>query len=279
MKQIVLVPRKLPSIPIEAEVISPEIFSGKNIEEIKELQVWNGNCKRKLGDFFSVKGVKSEDPNETHIVIQGDVSRVKYIGKEMHSGKITINGNAGMHLADEMKGGEIIVNGDAADWVATEMRGGTLKIKGNAGNMLASAHPGSERGMKEGIIIVEGNAASSLARKMRRGTIIIYGDIGDHAGSQMIAGTIICLGNIGRRPGALMKRGTIIVYGKAESILPTFIYDATYQPTFIRFYLKNLKEKLNVKLPAEMFNGDYERFHGDIAEDGKGEILLFKRKP
>ena len=65
--------------------------------------------------------------------MRGDAGRVKWIGRGMTRGRITIHGNAGMHLGAYMKGGTIEVTGDASDWVGAEMTAGLIRIGGNAG--------------------------------------------------------------------------------------------------------------------------------------------------
>lgn len=52
---IILTPTKKPDISIEADVISPDYFAGKTIDEIKSLEVWQGPIKLPLSDFFDVK--------------------------------------------------------------------------------------------------------------------------------------------------------------------------------------------------------------------------------
>ena len=42
----------------------------------------------------------------------------------MTRGRITIVGNAGMHLGAYMKGGAIEVSGNVSDWLGAEMSGG-----------------------------------------------------------------------------------------------------------------------------------------------------------
>jgi len=66
------------------------------------------------------------------IVLEGDLSRAKQIGAGMTQGKITIHGDAGMHLGATMRGGEIAVHGNAGDWAGAEMQGGLIRIMGNA---------------------------------------------------------------------------------------------------------------------------------------------------
>ena len=64
----------------------------------------------------------------------------------MTRGRITIVGNAGMHLGAYMKGGTIEVSGNASDWVGGEMTGGLIRIRGNAGGQIGAAYRGSLSG-------------------------------------------------------------------------------------------------------------------------------------
>ncbi|MDI6859348.1 MAG: formylmethanofuran dehydrogenase subunit C [Methanocellales archaeon] len=263
---MILRPKFKAKMPIEAECISPDILAEKKIED---LEVYQGNKRRKLSDLFEILDVKTKD-----VRIEGDVGNVKYIGAKMRSGKIIIDGNAGMHLGSEMEGGEIFVEGDAGDWVGAEMRGGLIRIKGNAGNLVGAAYRGSKVGMRQGMIIVEGDAGHEIGERMKRGIIAILGDVASFAGAHMKGGTILCFGNMGERTGAEMDRGTIIAFNPLQ-LLPTFRYNATYNPVFLRFCLRELR-KYDLPIADEHITGRYERYNGDLTELGKGEILVWK---
>ena len=256
------------NIPIDAECISPGVFDGKNINEIKNLEVICGNQHKKLDDFFDV----SDNKNGT-IEINGDVSKVKYIGSKMSSGKIIINGNCGMHLGAEMTGGEIIVSGNVSDWAGAEMKGGIIRIKGDGGNFLGSGYRGSVKGMENGIIVVDGNAGDNAGNAMYQGTIVIFGNCGDFLGTYMSGGTVYCFGNAGERAGAEMKNGTIVVYGNIK-LMPTFKYNSTCNPVFMRVFLNELK-KFDIPVNDEHITGLYKRYSGDLAESEKGEIFVY----
>ncbi len=90
------------TVPVEAEMITPQAFQGKRVAEIEALPVLHGNAMARLGDFFQVSG----DADDA-LRLAGDCSRVKYVGKGMTDGRIEIDGDAGMHLGAEMRGGEI----------------------------------------------------------------------------------------------------------------------------------------------------------------------------
>ncbi len=220
-----------PEVPMEAENISPDKLCGLSITEIETLTILHGNEKVAIADFFNVEGQTSEN-----IVIDGELSQIKYIGSGMSSGQIRIVGNIGAHLGAGMSGGDIHVEGDVGDWVAPEMSGGRIRIKGNAGHMIGSAYRGSQVGILGGEIIIHGNARNEIGNSMRNGLIIIGGNSGDFTGVNMLAGTIIVLGELGIRSGAGMNRGTIISMCAAQ-LLPTFTYACTYNPTYLRMYL------------------------------------------
>jgi formylmethanofuran dehydrogenase subunit C len=259
------------TIPISAECISPDHFAGKSEEEIKRLPVYYGNKEKTLGDLFTIT-----DDGKDSITISGSVPTVKYIGKNMTSGSIVIEGDAGMHLGAHMKGGTIEVTGNVSDWAGAEMRGGEILIQGNAGNCLGGAYRGSKSGMNKGLIVVKGNTGNETGGLMKKGIIVVEGSTGDLTGVGMRGGTIFCYGTLGMRPGSLMERGSIVTYD-SPSLLPTFTQNATYNPTWLRVFLLDLKKTPHkIPITQEHIDGLYVRYNGDISELGKGEIFVFK---
>jgi formylmethanofuran dehydrogenase subunit C len=260
-----------PEVPLEAEVISPDALKGLSESEAALLPIYHGNRKVGLGEFFEISG--RVDESDGLVEVEGDLSRVKLIGHSMSGGRLVIHGSVGAHLGAAMKGGEIQVNGDAADWVGREMSGGRIVITGNAGHMVGSAVRGSSAGVQGGEIIIHGNALNEVGNGMRRGLIAVGGNTHDFTGVNMLAGTIIVLGKLGMRPGAGMVRGSIIAMQRTE-VLPTFTYNSTIQPDFIRFYRFHLR-KLGMSINDEFIDGQYERWSGDSLELNKGEILMY----
>src|ERR1700730_3534315 len=115
---ITLTLKELPSVPLEAEMLSPDAIAPRTIGEIRALPVYLGKRQRRVDDFFTVEGEPGEE-----LDIRGDARRVKWIGRGMTRGRIRIQGNAGMHLGAAMKGGAIDVSGDAGDWLRAGMAG------------------------------------------------------------------------------------------------------------------------------------------------------------
>lgn len=258
-KELRLLPKTKPTIPIEADVLTPDKFAGKSLNEIISLPVWEGNVKRKLGDFFEIEGEVAEKPEDLRIMIDGDASRIKYIGARMTAGEIVVKGNVDMHTGDEMTGGRIIIEGNADSFTALSMQGGEIIIKGHAKGYLGSAPRGEWRGMRNGKIIVEGNAGKEVGSWMMGGLIHVKGNIGTLAGVHMNGGTIIVEGDAGIRIGAEMTGGTIIVLGKLEEIFPGFSYEGTVD---------------ELKIGENVLKGSFLKFVGDLVEEGKGNIFL-----
>ena len=268
---IALTMQSQPQVPLEAEAITPDHFRSKSAAEIARMPVMHGNEPASLGDFFKIEGEGSAE-----IVLNGDCSRVKNIGAGMTLGRITMYGDAGMHLGAGMGGGEIEAFGNAGDWAGAEMKGGTLHVRGNAGHGLGGAYRGSRYGMKRGLIIVEGSAGNEVGAAMRRGLIAVRNDVGDFAGAFMTAGTIIVFGRLGLRAGAGLLRGTIVTFQKAD-LLPTYRYDCSYNPDFLSLAFQSLR-KHGLSIPNEFAGGSFRRYSGDFNRLGKGEILVYDQR-
>lgn len=257
---IVLVPLKKYTFPVMAECINPDIFQGKDIAEIANLPVFEGNKQKKLGDLFKIE---EDNAPTTNITINGDVGEVRRIGLGMKNGEIVINGNVGMHLGEKMAGGKITVNGDAGQWAGSSMKKGLIEIHGNAGDYLASPYRGSTEGMKGGKIIVDGNVGTDSGCYLHGGLIKIRSsNIGQFLGFHMSDGTIHIEKNAGTRVGTNMTGGKIIVSGTIEEVMPTFTIDGV---------------KAKVKIDdTESAVGPFYVFLGDIAEKGTGKVFASK---
>lgn len=265
--------RETTSLPVEAEGIRPEAFLGCPAAEAARRPILVGNARVELGEIFAVEG-SAEDG---HLVLEGDLRQVARIGQGMGSGRLTIRGDAGAELGARMTGGTIEVEGSAADWAAAEMRGGMLRIRGDAGHWLGAAYPGSRAGMRDGVILVDGSVGDHAGLAMRRGLIAIAGSTGYGPGRAMIAGSIFAYGPVGRHPGAGMKRGTLALFGVADrrepGLLPTFAPSGPARPPFLALYQRQLRA-WSFPVPDRAFAAPWDRYNGDRAEGGQGEIWV-----
>ena len=257
------------TIPLEVEGITPNAIRELSTAEVEKLEVFEGNNKATVGDFFTVSG----SPDDEEIRFLGDVSGVHWIGTQMSSGHIIIEGNGGRHIGSEMSGGRIDVMGDASDWVGAEMKDGMIHVRGRAGHLVGAAYRGSPSGMRGGTILVDGKAGNEVGHSMRRGMIAIGGDIGDLVGFNMLAGTVLVGGESGIRHGAGMHRGTLIFLSEERpEMLPTFTFGGKQQPLVMSMLKRELAEQGFGQ--AELLSNDFVLYHGDQLEGGRGEILI-----
>lgn len=278
--RLILTLQQTPTVPLEAEVITPDRLAGLDPAGIAALPVFHGKRRCRLDDFFRID--LSGEPHRLsrgglQVEVHGDLSRVKWLGRGMSQGRLLIYGPVGMHLGAYMSGGRIEVFGRAGDWAGAEMTGGLIHIHGDAGGQLGAAYRGSNTGMRGGTILVDGAAGMEIGMRMHRGTIVVRGPVRDFAGLQMTGGTIILLGGAELRTGAWMVRGTIIALTPLQ-LLPTFGYSCLYRPTFISLYARFL-HPFGITLPSGPRDGFYHRWLGDKAVPGKGEILIWEPQP
>ena len=86
-----------------------------------------------MGEFFEVSGSGDD------VRVEGDLSRVRYVGAGMTAGRLTVAGDVGAHAGAGMRGGELQVEGDAGDHAGAGMHGGTLVVRGSAGRSSAAS--------------------------------------------------------------------------------------------------------------------------------------------
>lgn len=267
MSEIKLKLKKQPEFPLEADVITPDNFAGKEISAINELELYHGNEKVKLSEYFEVSGDTSE-ADELKIVVSGDLSNVKRIGEKMTTGEIVIEGDAGMHVGNQMEGGRITVTGDAGDWAGAMLKGGELVIEGNAGNYVGSAYRGFWKGMEDGIIKVKGKIGDEAmlwarnSKKANKWPTLYCGEAGSFLAIHNHGGTIIVEGDVDRCTGADQAWGTIVIKGNVSRKLPSY---------------KKMGEVDGVELPnGEKISGKFIEYSGDhsVKKETNGRLYI-----
>ncbi len=244
---ITFLPREKPNIPIEAENIIPSRFLNRD-----EIIVWEGNKKRLLSDIAEIQYTGSANTvEEIHLILKGEISRVKRIGEYMDGGHITVNGDIGMHCGNFMESGLIEIVGNADAWLGREMRGGTIICSGSCSDYCGSGYRGEKRGMRGGTIEVMGDAGDFCGEYNSGGQIIIHGSCKDMAGVEMNDGKLTIYGDC-MRPCGNLTGGNVIVHGTVLEMLPGFRNDG----------------------PVMIDGVSYTRFTGDVANRGKGELIV-----
>jgi len=199
---------------------------------------------------------------------------VRWIGRAMSKGSITVHGNVGMHLGAYMAGGRIEVHGSASDWIGAEMKNGFIHVHGNSGGQIGAAYRGSLGGMKDGTIIIDGFAGLEVGMRMRGGIIIIRGSAKDFTGLQMKGGTIVLMSGAEIRTGAWMNRGTIISM-KPLQMMPTFELATNMDPAFLSG-IANQMTHHGINLDTTAADGRFLQYTGDLSVSDKGAILIWQ---
>ncbi|HJK66716.1 MAG TPA: formylmethanofuran dehydrogenase subunit C [Methanocorpusculum sp.] len=224
MNTVTVTLEKQPELYLEADLITPDQFAGKSVEEIGAIEISEGKIKYPLSAFAKIEGASGATAAETKIVLNGDWTRVKRIGQQMTAGEIVINSNTDMYTGGWMKGGKITVNGNVDSFTGIAMAGGELTVNGSAQNHVGCAYRGDWRGMTGGVLRVTGNAGNDVGTFMRGGTIIIEGDVFIHVLTHGEGGTIIIKGDVEGRVGGQAVKGDIYVFGKIEYMMPGYRY-------------------------------------------------------
>ena len=243
-------------VPLDMSSIIPENLIEKSNEALETLELWEGNSKRSLDKFFTIKKT-----NDDYITLSGDLSKARRIGSKMKSGSLTVRGNAGLYVGEGMMGGKLLVEGDVGAWLGSRMVGGEISVSGDAGDFVGSSYRGSREGMKGGRIIVQGNAGDEIGCWMRGGMIRIRGNAGSFPGIHMIDGVIMIEGDCCGRAGAEMTGGKIIIQRKIDSKLSSF-------------QTSTIKKK--VKIEGTKIEGPFYLFEGDVNEQGSGKLYINK---
>lgn len=255
-----------PQQRVDLSSLTPDNLAGKSATEIAAIELPAGNRRLRVDSLFDVGGDDASD-----ITIHHSSPKLDYIGSHMRSGRITVHGDVGSYLGLQMRSSEIVVHGNADAFAASGMVSGFMHIHGNAGDFLAAAIVGDRKGMKGGTVIVSGNAGDRAGDQMRRGLLLIEGNAGAYCASRMLAGTIGVAGEVGEYLGYGMRRGTLLL--TQQPALHATIQDCgTHTLPFLSLMFKSFAQ-----LPsrfAQINQNRVQRYAGDVANDGKGEILV-----
>lgn len=251
---------------INCSALTPDNLAEKSVAEISAIQLMHGGQRLLTGDIFDISGSDTQQ-----IVFKNATNKLDYIGANISTGSITIDGDAGAYLGSGMKSGTILCSGNAGALAACSMRGGLLTINGDAGDFLGAGNEGSRKGMLGGTVIVKGNAADRVGDQMRRGLILIEGNVGDYCGSRMIAGTLGVLGKTGAYTGFNMHRGTLLLKNQPQLHATMQDCDMHTLP-FLNLLFKSFSAYDTVF--SKLNNNRVRRFVGDAAYNGNGEILV-----
>jgi formylmethanofuran dehydrogenase subunit C len=258
--------RNEPDQRLDCAPLVPHRLTGLTSAEIAGIALNTTRQKITVGDVFRIRA-----GDLTAIRFEGGSERLDNIGESLAAGSIEVEGRVGKAAGRNMSGGRLTIAAEAGPFAGSGMSGGQIEIAGNAGDFLAAPFPGEMQGLRGGLIVVRGRAGERAGDRMRRGIIVIEKAAGDYAGSRMIAGSLIVLGPTGRLPGYLMRRGSLFL-ATAPSLSPTFLPCGAFSFGFTRLFADRLK--VESSRAARLLRGSFERYAGDMAVLGKGEVLV-----
>lgn len=268
MRALTLRLKAPPPQRVDMSPLTPERLRDLGAAEIARLALASGNRRLAVGELFDIT---PGDAGELRI--SDSCGRLDFVGRDMTAGSIVVEGDVGAYVGQGLRGGRLRVMGRAGPWAATGLAGGIVEL-GGAGDYLGGALPGDMRGMAGGMVLVHGDVGERAGDRLRRGVIVVAGDTGAFPGSRMIAGTLVVGGRVGAYPGCMMKRGTLLLRDRPRDQLPSFADCGLHDLGFLTLLARWLGAQ---GAPAAMLaglGGRARRLVGDIAIDGKGEILL-----
>lgn len=279
--------RQPPTLRLCLRGITPNALALLDATQVAALPLGHGNSLLPLGAFFNISP-RSDDG----LLLQGDLSRCDRVGWQLDGGQLTVRGPVGHHAGGAMRAGTLTIHGHAGDLAACEMAGGALTIYGNVGDFAAASLPGSMDGMRGGVLRVQGNAGVRFADRMRRGTALVLGDAGDFLASRLVAGTVAVAGRVGAHVGYGMRRGSLVLL-HAPAVPATFVPAGADAPVLWQLLARDLARlgdlgtaggtaSWSSSPPSNASFNPFcglaqrriQRCLGDLAADGKGEIIL-----
>jgi formylmethanofuran dehydrogenase subunit C len=275
-----------PGFPVDGSKLLPALVAEMPLAALERLTLRAGDETFAVGDLFDVSrtdasaAATTTDANGTgapaqapHLVIEGDARWLERLGAGMDAGTLTVRGAAGDYAGAQMRGGLLAVEGDAGDFAGCEMRGGRLTVAGNCGDFAAGARAGEMEGMTGGTLVIGGHAGARLADRMRRGLVLVCGDCGDFAASRLVAGTICIAGRLGAHYGYGMRRGTLVLATPPARLPATFVDGGRGFDVFWALLVRRLAAEA-APFSRLAANRLPKRYAGDLAVDGRGEILI-----
>jgi formylmethanofuran dehydrogenase subunit C len=282
MSAVTLRVKDAPGFRVQGAALLPSALASLSEAAIARVMLPAGNEACAVGDLFDVSVDASA--SVARVVLEGEAGWLDGVGSALDAGRLRVAGSTGDYAGFRMMGGTLEIDGDAGHFTGCEMRGGRLTVAGDSGDFVAGALPGGMEGMTGGTLIVAGDAGARLGDRMRRGTVLVGGDAGDYAASRIVAGTIGIAGRPGAHYGYGMRRGTLLLLQWPARIPPTFTLGGRGFDVFWALFTRALAAECGMaasvaaKRVARFAALDArrlpQRYAGDLAVDGRGELLI-----
>lgn len=258
-----------PPVRLDLSAITPAALAGKSAKEIAAIEIGTGTKPLALGAVFKLSG----DIADGAIRFEGGSARFDQVGAGLDGGTICVDGDVGDYAGAAMASGRLIISGNARHHLASSMAGGLVTVSGDAGDCVGAPRPGVRDGMAGGAVVVAGSAGDFCGERQRRGLVVVKGGVGHSAGGRMLGGTIWSLEGFGENLAIQMRRGTILT-PRLSGSLSTFTDCGMHRLGILAIMSRHYADVLGDLAPP-MPSGPVQRFAGDMASLGRGEILVY----
>lgn len=256
---------------IDFDGLLPDALCALSADQVAAIQILQGNTPVRLDSLF---GIDARDDGLPQLDLHTLGDSIDNLGKQMRTGTIRVRGDVGLYAGRGMLGGELHIDGNAGDFCGSGLRAGILRIAGNAGDCLGAPAGGELRGQQGGLIHVRGNVGARAGERQRRGICLIEGDAGELAAYRMIAGTLYIGGRTGPMAGHGMRRGSLLLQTPPQALDANFRSNGMQTLGFLPLLLQDLRRLADGSLDALPSSPSVHRYLGDVAADGRGEILI-----
>lgn len=258
---------------IDFEGLLPETLCALSTAEVAAIHIYQGKAQVRLDTLFDIE---HQDDGQQVLNLKTIDNNIDNLGKAMATGWIRVSGDIGDYAGRGMSGGRMHIQGNTGSFCGSGLRDGELRVNGNVGDYLGAPSGGETRGQQGGLIHVTGNAGDYAAERQRRGVCLIEGDCGKLAAHRMIAGTLYVGGTAGTLTGHGMRRGSLLLRHAPQSMSTHFRANGIQQLPFLRLLLNDIQRLAEGTLDGIAEAVKAERHLGDVAVDGRGEILILR---
>ena len=265
MKPLLFTLKAEPDQRLDLSPLTPDRLVGRSAKEIEAIAIGTTRLPVKVGDVFKVKLGEA-----TSVRFDGGSDRFDLLGAKLLPGfEIHVEGDVGAQLGRAAKAepsrspatpvlmrrairGRIDIDGDCRGFPGRAARGRNPRH-------VRRPH---RRAWQRGARCRTGCAAASSSSRATPARIW----------ARAIAGTIIVMGTAaGERIGYLNKRASIVL-SEQRDLGPTYVDCGAHNLGFAKLFAKSLAPES--RGAARLLSSRLQRFAGDTAVFGKGEVLL-----
>lgn len=156
------------------------------------------------------RGLKPLDEGESVVVRNARGVHAVAVGMD-HARRVTIEGSVGYYAAAMNKLADVTIQGSAGVGVAENIVSGTVRVGGNASQSAGATGNG-------GLLVIEGDAGARCGISMKGVDIVVGGSIGHMSAFMAQAGRLVVRGDAGDALGDSIYEARIYVRGSVASL-------------------------------------------------------------